>query len=422
MDPILHVSIIVGCLLLSAFFSGSETALLRLRDDEVERDAHTARGPAVLAAQRLLRSTSRLLVTILLGNNVVNILAASVSSALAIYYLGERVGIAVSTITLTLVVLIFCEVMPKALAARNPRGIAYLVALPLYLLHQGLRPVHAAFDRFVDPFVEAITGGHGHEDDGAAYSEEVLRMALRMREGQPEGSALAIIRSAADAADTTAGDIMVPATEIVAFDEDTPPEELLEQMLANRYTRVPIQRDSVDHMLGKVHLKDLIRLVRSGGPDLQSIVRPILRIPPRKPILPLLSDMQRAFIHMAIVKDEFGRTLGLVTQEDVLEELVGEIRDEFDREELLTVRPMPDGGYHALGRVKVADFNRETGFEVPAEPGDSLSGLLFNSLGRLAREGEKLTLEDYELEVLAVSGTRITEVGVRATQETPAEA
>lgn len=208
----------------------------------------------------------------------------------------------------------------------------------------------------------------------------------------------------------------------MAFDEDTPPEELLEQMLANRYTRVPIQRDSVDHMLGKVHLKDLIRLVRSGGPDLQSIVRPILRIPPRKPILPLLSDMQRAFIHMAIVKDEFGRTLGLVTQEDVLEELVGEIRDEFDREELLTVRPMPDGGYHALGRVKVADFNRETGFEVPAEPGDSLSGLLFNSLGRLAREGEKLTLEDYELEVLAVSGTRITEVGVRATQETPAEA
>ncbi|NNL66677.1 MAG: HlyC/CorC family transporter [Myxococcales bacterium] len=415
MDPIVHVVIIAICLLLSGFFSSSETALLRLRDDEVERDAHTARGPAVLAAQRLLRSTSRLLVTILLGNNVVNILAASVASALSVYYLGERVGIAVSTISLTLIVLIFCEVIPKALAARNPRGVAYMVSLPLYLLHQALRPVHLAFDRFVDPFVESVTGGHGHEDDGAAYSEEVLRMALRLREGQPEGTALAIIRAAADAADTNAGDVMVPATEIVAFEEDTPPEELLEKMLANRYTRVPIQRGSVDHMLGKVHLKDVIRLVRSGGRELTPIIRPILRIPPRKPILPLLSDMQRAFIHLAIVKDEFGRTLGLITQEDVLEELVGEIRDEFDREELLTVRPMEDGGFRALGRVKVADFNRETGFEVPAEPGDSLSGLLFNSLGRLASEGEKLTLENYELEVLSVSGTRITEVGIRAT-------
>jgi len=139
----------------------------------------------------------------------------------------------------------------------------------------------------------------------------------------------------------------------------------------------------------------------------------VLRVPPRKPILQLLSDMQHAFSHVAVVKDEFGRTLGLLTQEDVLEELVGEIRDEFDKEELLTVRRIEEDQYHALGRVKVADFNRETGWEVPAEPGDSLSGLLFNSLGRPAREGEKLPLPGYELEVLAVSGTRIVEVGVK---------
>ncbi|MBW2396627.1 MAG: CBS domain-containing protein, partial [Deltaproteobacteria bacterium] len=272
---------------------------------------------------------------------------------------------------------------------------------------------HLAFDRFVDPFVEKVTGGHGHEDDGVAHSEEVLRMASRIREGQPEGSALAIIRSAADAADTTAGDIMMPAAEIVTFEENIRPEDLLEEMLASRFTRVPIHRGTVDEILGKVHLKDVIRLVRAGGVDLHSILRPVLRVPPRKPILPLLSDMQRAFIHLAIVKDEFGRTLGLLTQEDVLEELVGEIRDEFDREELLTVRQVEDGSYRALGRVKVADFNRETGWEVPAEPGDSLSGLLFNALGHPGREGELVELLGYELKVLAASGTRITEVGVR---------
>jgi len=125
-----------------------------------------------------------------------------------------------------------------------------------------------------------------------------------------------------------------------------------------------------------------------------------------------LIDMQRAFIHMAIVKDEFGGTLGIVTQEDVLEELVGEIRDEFDREELLTVRRIDDQQYHALGRVKVADFNRQTGWDVPAEPGDSLSGLVFNALGHPARNGESVDLAGYKLTVLSVSGTRIGEVSV----------
>lgn len=413
MDPIAHLGVIFACLLLSAFFSSSETALLRLREDEVERDVQAARGPSALAVQRLLRSTSRLLVTILLGNNVVNILAASVASALAVFYLGERVGITVSTIALTVIVLIFCEVMPKAMAAHHPQRVSYLVALPLYLLHQALRPMHAVFDRFIDPLVESVTGGHAPEEDGSAYSEEVLRMARRLRQGQPDGSALAIIRAAADAADTTAGDVMVPATEMLTFSEETTPEDLLERMLEDRFTRVPIHRGSVDQIVGKVHLKDVIHLVRSGERSIESIVRPVLRIPPRKPILELLSDMQRAFIHLAIVKDEFGRTLGLLTQEDVLEELVGEIRDEFDREELLTVRRVSDRVYRALGRVKVVDFNRETGWDVAAEPGDSLSGLLFNSLGHPPREGEKIQLAEYELKVLSVSGTRITEVEVR---------
>ena len=412
MDPIAHVLLILACLVASAFFSSSETALMRLRNDEVDRDISEDRGPAVFAAQRLLRSTSRLLVTILLGNNVVNILAASVASALAVYYLGERLGIMIATISLTLIVLIFCEVLPKALAARNPRGVSYAVALPLYLLHQALRPIHAAFDRFVDPFVERITGGSVTGDGGGALSEEVLRMALQMREGHPAGSPLSIIRATADAADTTAGDIMVPRQEVVAFEEHTSPDELLEKMLVDRFTRVLVYRNSIDEILGKIHLKDLIRLVRKGGSDAQSIIRPVLQVPPRKRILPLLSDMQRDFMHVAVVKDEFGGTLGLLTQEDVLEELVGEIRDEFDREELLTVRREGASEYHAVGRVKVADFNRETNWDVPAEPGDSISGLVFNSLGHPPQIGEQVELGDYTLSVLDVSGSRIIEVAV----------
>jgi putative hemolysin len=420
MDPIAHLMIVAACLVASAFFSGSETALLRLRDEQVERDVREARGPAVLAVQSLLRSTSRLLVTILLGNNVVNILAASVASAMAVYYLGEQMGITVATISLTVVILIFCEVLPKALAAHNPRGVSRMVALPLYLLHQGLRPLHLVFDRFVEPFVEAVAGGSVAEGEGAASGEDLMTLALRAGRGQPEGSPLAIIGAAADAGDTSVGEIMVPRAEIVAFPHDTPPAELLERVLADRYTRVPIYRDSIDTILGKVHLKDLVRLVREGRDDLHSILRPVLRVPPRKPILELLSDMQRAFAHVAIVKDEFGVTQGLLTQEDILEELVGEIRDEFDREELLTIRQQEDGSYQALGRVKVADFNRETGLQIPAEPGDTLSGLVFNAVGRPPRQGETVQLGDYTLTVLAVSGSRVTQVGVA--QATPAPA
>jgi len=423
MDPIVYSLIIAFCLAASAFFSSSETALLRLREDEIDRDADDEEkgGPAVLAAKRLVGSTSHLLVTILLGNNIANILAASVGSAFAVYYLGEKIGIAVATISLTVTVLLFCEVLPKAMAARNPRGVSYVVALPLYLIHQALRPIHAAFDKLVDPIVESITGALGH-DEGAAHSEEVLRMANRLREGTPEAHPLSIIRATADATDTTVSNVMVPAAEVLAFDEHIEPKELLEKMLADRFTRVPIYRQSIDDIIGKVHLKDVVRLAQKGGPSVRSATRPVLQVPARKPILRLLSDMQRAFIHMAIVKDEFGGTLGLVTQEDILEELVGEIRDEFDREELLTVRRVSEREFEALGRVKVADFNRDTGWEVPAEPGDSFSGLVFNALGHPPRTGEAVELEDYSLEVLAVSGSRITEVAVRRTDgEAPEE-
>ncbi|GAG05196.1 unnamed protein product, partial [marine sediment metagenome] len=263
------------CLVASAFFSGSETALLRLRDEQVERDVREAQGPAMLAVQSLLSSTSRLLVTILLGNNVVNILAASVATAMAVYYLGEQLGITVATISLTVVILIFCEVLPKALAAHHPRGISRMVALPLYLLHQGLRPVHVVFDRFVEPFVEAMAGGSMADEEGSPSGDELLTMAMRAGRGQPEGSPLAIIGAAADAEDTTVDQIMVPRPEIVAFPHDTPPAELLERMLADRYTRVPLYQDSIDTILGKVHLKDLVRLVREERDDLQSVLRPV---------------------------------------------------------------------------------------------------------------------------------------------------
>jgi putative hemolysin len=403
--------LILACLIASGFFSSSETALFRLREHDLEEEVESGHGPSAIAVRDLMSSTSRLLVTILLGNNVVNILGASVASALAVRLLGVELGITVATFSMTVLVLIASEIIPKAVAARHPLGISRIVGLPLYLLHQLLRPVHALIDRVLEPLVARITGGRGSED--ALSSEEVLRLARMAREGEEQGSPLAIIGATSAAAEMDVTEIMVPRTEIVAYAVDIPPEELLEQLLDERYTRVPVFNQTIDDVLGVVHMKDVVKLVKTNnGGDLHGILKPILRVPERKPILRLLAEMQRSFCHMALVKDEFGTTLGLVTQEDILEEIVGEIRDEFDFEELLTVRKLPGNSFEVLGRVSVLDFNRESGWELPAEKGDTMGGLFFNTLERSPRRGDKVLVGDYELTCADLSGSRITRIRV----------
>jgi putative hemolysin len=411
MDLIIEVTLILACLIASAFFSGSEAALLRLRPHDVDRDVRIRSAPAVLAVRELLKSTSRLLVTILFGNNVVNILGVSVASALAVYYLGTQWGVLVATVSMTILVLIFSEILPKAVAARNPTRFAYAIGLPLYLTHQIARPIHLLFDLYLEPLIQRVSGGTGAEAE--ATLEDVLRLARRAGGGEAEGTPLAIIGAAAAAAKRTVTEIMVPRLEIVSFPATMAPADLLEQMLAERYTRVPIYEDSIDRVLGVLHLKDLVKLVKERGEDLPGILKPVLRVPERKLILELLTEMQRAFVHLAIVKDDAGCTEGLVTQEDILEELVGEIRDEFDREELLTIRKIGPDEFEALGRVKVLDFNRASGWSVPAERGDSLSGLVFNQLGRAPQKRDSVQVPGFTLEVVDVSGVRITRLRVR---------
>jgi CBS domain containing-hemolysin-like protein len=412
MESVTYLLILVACLVGSAFFSGSETALLRIRGADLEEDVKRPSGPAVLAARELLRSVQRLLVTVLLGNNIANILGASVASALAVRYLGDSWGIVVATVLMTLIVFLFGEVMPKAFAASHPKRVAYLVALPLYLLHQALRPLHIVYDRFIDPLIERLAGGPDTAPQMSSV-EELMRLARGAEAQTSTGDRpIGIIAAAARAVDMTVGDIRVGRTEVVAFSVDTPPAELLKGVLEEGYTRVPVYESTIDRVLGVAHLKDLVELVRDGQADLRRILRPVLQVPERKRILELLTDMQNAFVHFAIVKDEFGVTLGIVTQEDILEELVGEIRDEFDRDELLTIREVEPGRYQALGRVKVRDFNRQTGWKVPAETTDTLAGLVFNTLGRTPRRGESIDLPGYEIVVADLSRNRVSQVQI----------
>ena len=413
----MSIIVIVACLVGSAFFSSSETALMRLREGEIEAEAEAegSRGPSLHAIRELLRSTSHVLVTILIGNNVVNILGASVASALAVATFGPEIGVAVATVTMTLLVLLLSEILPKAVAAAHPRGVSNGVALPLYLFHQILRPVHGLFDRAIDPLLQRVVGGAGTEVPISV--EELLRLARSAQNRDAGPGPLPIIAGAAEAAKRTAQEIMVHRAEVVAFPVETPPEKLLEDMLNERYTRVPIYEENIDHVLGIVHFKDLVMCARAEGGDLRTILKPVLRVPERRPILAMLADMQSSFVHLAVVKDEHGLTQGIVTHEDILEEIVGEIRDEFDEEELRAIRRLTDDEFEALGRIKVLDFNRATHWEIASEPGDTLSGVVFNALGRSALKGDVVTLPGYELRVTDVSGTRIARLRVRRLEQ-----
>ena len=412
-----YLFVLFICLLGSAFFSASETALLRVRGHELEEDLKRPKGPSVLAARELLVSLQRLLVTVLLGNNIVNTLGAAVAAALMIRLLGDQWGIAAATIGMTLIIFLFGEVLPKAFAASHPKRVAYLVALPLYLLHRLLWPLHILFDKVIEPVIEKLAGGPAAPQ--ITSTEELMRLARGAAASGAADAAVAdddqpigIMAAAARAHDMTVADILVPRTEVVAYSVDTPPGELLRSVLEEGYTRLPIYEGSIDRVLGVAHLKDLVELERGASGDLRQILRPVLQVPERKRILELLTDMQNAFAHFAIVKDEFGVTLGIVTQEDILEELVGEIRDEFDRDELLTIRQVAPGRYQALGRVTVRDFNRQTGWKVPADPADTLAGLVFNTLGRPPRRGESIHLPGYEIVVTDVTRNRVTQVQV----------
>ena len=213
MTDVIYLAIVVVCLVISAFFSSSETALFRLRSHEIDKEVESARGPTAVAVRDLISSSSRLLVTILLGNNVVNILGASAASALALSYFGPQVGILVSTAVMTVLVLILCEVLPKAVAARHPLAIARVIGLPLYIFHAALRPVHSLFDRIIEPVVRRITSTSGDLEETQS-AEDVLRLARDVREGDEPGSPIAIMGATSEAAEMDVTEIMVPRTEI----------------------------------------------------------------------------------------------------------------------------------------------------------------------------------------------------------------
>lgn len=417
MDLIPYIIIVIVCLILSGFFSGSETALLRLSKNQVDEDIEKKSQLSIMAARELIKTPAKLLVTILLGNNIVNILGASCASVIGVALLGEKQGLIVSTLIMTVVVLIFSEILPKSIAAKNPSKVSYLFAMPLYLIHRLSTPFHFVYEKVIDPIVKLIAGTDNIEESAKmSTAESVLKIAESLKPKKNDGTPIPIIGLAAKAGNLLCEDIIIPRGDLFALPETMDIQQAEIEIANSKFSRVLVYSGSIDNITGSVHLKTVVRS-KDKTKDLRSIAKPTLVIPEKMPILELLPKMQKSFMHIAVVTDAMEITKGIVTQEDILEEIVGEIRDEFDKEELLKIKKTGAHKYLVLGKTSVHDFNKEANWDLPGDRGESVSDLFFNKLGRIPKKRDVITLEGFQLKVIFVSEKRVTHIEIYKGEE-----
>jgi putative hemolysin len=404
-----EISIFLACLVLSAFFSGSETALiganrLRLR--------HLA-GEGDLAARRILglvEDPRRLLAGILVGNNIVNILGAIVmGSYFTGRYASQGVGAAVATIVSTPVLVLFGEFLPKAFAAARPIRFARLTSAPLFLVLRLISPIVWPLEALTRPLSKIL---RGRREIGLA--EVRVAVAEGVRSGNLDRTLARVLEGGLSLEWKTAGDILVPRVDVVGVSADATFAQCLDVFRKEHYSRVVVTDGSLDAELGYLAAKDLLRLgaKEQEGWTARKAVREALRVPATLPLWKLLAQMRRSGVHLAIVKDEYGGTEGIITLEDVLEELVGEIRDEHDVEEVPPFRELPGGAWAVRGDVSVRAVNERLKLQLPAEEARTLGGFLAESLGRMPRKDDVITESGVRLVAAVVEDNRVLEVRV----------
>ena len=399
----------------SAFFSASETAFsslnqIRLKSRADDGDRTAAR---VLA---MSEQYDKLLSTILIGNNIVNIAAASIGTIIFTKMLGAERGATVSTMVLTIVVLIFGEVTPKSLAKEMPETIATAVAPVLSLLMLVLTPLTWLFSqwkRLLSHFV------HSSESDTITEGELMTMVSEAENDGELTDRESELIRSAIEFDDVEVEEILTPRVDVVAVADDISLEELAQTFAESGYSRLPVYHGTIDNIIGVVHEKDFYIARLKKATKIDDLVAPTLYTTGSTQISQLLRTLREQHHHMAVVVDEYGGTEGIITLEDILEELVGEIWDEHD-EVTEDFRKQSDGSWLVSGSASVDDLYEE--LDLPEEEdidSNTVNGLVQEKTCHLPKVGDRFTLGEYDGVVTRTAKRRVTEV--RLTPAAPAE-
>lgn len=420
----LQILALIVLLGLSGFFSGSETALTSLGKLRAKRimtdlgDKEHRRFKSGL--QYWLDNSQDILISILIGNNLVNILASALATVVAtklfmqIFQIGNSLawGSGTAVGVMTFLVLVFGEITPKSYAKDNPESFAGFILPPIIAFTRAIYPLIVLM-RGITRLIVHIFGGELPSTQTAITEEELKSLVLAGREeGTLEESELQMLHSVFEFDETVVREIMVPRTDIRALDVGTDREETVEFARETGFSRIPVYDGKIDQIEGILNIKDLI--VRAGGDlesdfNLRDIVRAAYFVPEAKKVNQLLTEFRRNQVHMAIVVDEYGGTSGLITMEDILEQIVGEIQDEYDDERDWALK-IHDGTYLVDARIDLDDLVDRTGVELPDERYDSLGGMLVEQMGKIPDEGEEIEYDGMRFVVVSADPKRVKKV------------
>ena len=410
-SSIVMILILVILVIFSAYFSATETAFTSLNRVRLRSKAENGNRRAALTL-RLEEDYDRLLSTILVGNNIVNITASTLGTVLFIKLINEASGPTVSTVVLTIVILVFGEVTPKSLAKEFPESFAMFSAPFLRLLMLLLTPVTFLFGAWKKLLSKAF---HKSEDDGITEEELITMVDQAEDEGGLDQHESELIRSAIEFNDLEVSSILTPRVDIVAVEDTDSMDEVAKTFAESGYSRLPIYHEDVDNIVGVIHEKDFYAARYRGQADLTALMSTVLYTTGSTKISELLRILQREKAHMVIVVDEYGGTEGLCTMEDIVEELVGEIWDEHD-EVIEEFRKEADGSYIISCNADLTDLYDL--FSIKGEcDANTVSGWVLDRIGRIPEEGDRFQSDGLDVTVTKVDHRRVLEIRVEVLPE-----
>jgi Mg2+/Co2+ transporter CorB len=407
----LTFSIVVALLGMSAFFAASETALTGAsRANMLRLSKQGVRDADVVSS--LFQMRDRLIGALLLGNNICNIGASAMATGIFTDWFGD-VGVLYATGVMTVLVVIFAEVLPKTIAFNAPDRVALAVARPMHLTIYVLGPLLTVIEAVVRVLMRLL-GIKVGANQPILSPVERLRGAVDLlhHEGKVEKQDRDMLGGLLDLRELQVSDVMVHRTEMVMVNADLPAEELVQEVLASEYTRIPLWREKPENIVGVLHAKDLLRAIRACEADVSRIDVSAIALPPwfvpeMRPVSEQLKAFRRRKTHFALVVDEYGEVEGLVTLEDILEEIVGDISDEHDVV-VAGVRAQPDGSVVVDGSVPIRDLNRAMDWSLPDEEATTVAGLVIHEARSIPERGQSFTFHGFRFRVLRRERNRIT--------------
>ncbi|WP_420028424.1 hemolysin family protein [Haloglomus litoreum] len=410
---------ILFLIMLSAFFSSSEIAMFSLAPHRVESLLEDD-IPGAEAMAELKSDPHRLLVTILVGNNIVNIAMSSIATGLFALYLSQGAAVAAATFGITALVLLFGESAPKSYAVENTESWALRIARPLQIAEYLLLPLVVLFD-YLTRVVNKVTGGRSAIETSYVTRDEIRDIIeTGEREGVIEEDERQLLQRVFRFNNTIAKEVMTPRLDMTAISTEGTIEEALETAVQSSHARIPVYEGSLDNIIGVVHVRDLVRDLNYGENEsedltLESLIEPTLHVPESKNVDELLAEMRQNRMHMVIVIDEFGTTEGLVTMEDLTEEIVGEI---LEGEEEEPIDFLDEDTALVRGELNIEEVNEALDIELPeGEEFETIAGFIFNRAGRLVEEGEVISYEGVDIRVEEVENTRIMKARITVTDD-----